>query len=297
VSRTKANFILLLTALIWGSAFIAQNWGMASVGPLLFTGARFLIGTLVVAPLAWLEWRRHPGLGRRDLLQIAGLGLLMVTGAALQQIGIQHTSVTNAGFLTALYVPMVPLLSWVMLRHLPHWSTWPGALACLAGAWLLSGAQKLEVASGDLWVIASAVPWAFHVLYVGRVADRLAAPFLVAMGQFLICGVLACVGAAVAEPVTLSGVRGALGPLLYGGVLSVGVAFTAQVLAQRHTHASDAAIILSAETVFAAFFGYLLLGERLGPAGLLGCGLILGAMLAIQLLPVLGLRTHLDHPL
>lgn len=287
MTRVQSNLVLLVTALIWGSAFIAQSWGMQGVGPLLYTGVRFLIGALVVAPLAWMEWKRHPGITRRDGGKILGLGLLMLAGAALQQIGIQYTSVTNAGFLTALYVPMVPLLSWLMLRHLPHWSVWPGALACVAGAWLLSGAQSLNVAPGDFWVAASAIPWAFHVLYVGRVADRMAAPFLVAMGQFLVCGLLACLGAALLEPVTLAGVRHAIGPMLYGGVLSVGVAFTAQVLAQRHAHASDAAIILSAETVFAALFGYLLLGERLGSSGLMGCGLILISMLGIQLLPLL----------
>ena len=288
MTRVQANLVLLLTALIWGSAFIAQNWAMAGVGPMLFTGVRFLIGALVVAPLAWREWRQHAGgLQRRDLLDVGGLGLLMLAGAVLQQVGIQYTSVTNAGFLTALYVPMVPLLSWLMLRHLPHWSVWPGAFACLGGAWLLSGAQKLEVAPGDFWVAASAIPWAFHVLLVGRIADRMAAPFLVAMGQFLVCGLLASLGALMFEPISTAGMLSALGPMLYGGVLSVGVAFTAQVLAQRYAHASDAAIILSAETVFAALFGYLLLGERLEPAGLLGCGLILVAMLSIQLLPLL----------
>ena len=287
MTRVQANLVLLLTALIWGSAFIAQNWGMAGVGPLLFTGVRFLIGALVVAPLAWIEWKRHPGITRRDGLKILGLGLLMLAGAVLQQVGIQYTSVTNAGFLTALYVPMVPILSWLILRHLPHWSVWPGALACVAGAWLLSGAQQLQIATGDIWVAVSAIPWAFHVLYIGRVADKMAAPFLVAMGQFLVCGLLASLGAVVLEPMTAEGVRSAIGPMLYGGVLSVGVAFTAQVLAQRYAHASDAAIILSAETVFAAIFGYLLLGERLGTAGLIGCGLILASMLSIQLLPLL----------
>jgi drug/metabolite transporter (DMT)-like permease len=145
----------------------------------------------------------------------------------------------------------------------------------------------LAIGTGDLWVAASALPWAFHVLWVGRVADRMNAPFLVAMGQFLVCGTLALAWALVAEPTTLAGVRAAMGPMLYGGVLSVGVAFTAQVVAQRHAHASDAAIILSAETVFAAIFGYLVLGERLGPTGLIGCGLILGAMLSIQVLPLI----------
>ncbi len=288
MSRIQANLLLLVTALIWGSAFIAQNKGMSTIGPLSFTGLRFLIGALVVAPLAWREWRQNTlPFTRRDAAKILGLGLLMLLGAALQQVGIQYTSVTNAGFLTALYVPMVPLLSWALMRHLPHWSTWPGALACVAGAWLLSGAQALQIAPGDFWVAASALPWAFHVLLVGRVADGMRAPFLVACGQFLVCGILALAGGLAVEPLNWTRINASLVPLLYAGVLSVGVAFTAQVVAQRHAHATDAAIILSAETVFAAIFGYLLLGERLGTAGLLGCGLILASMLSIQLLPLL----------
>ncbi|MDN3921714.1 DMT family transporter [Roseateles violae] len=294
MNRVQANLLLLVVALIWGSAFVAQSQGMAEVGPMLFTGVRFLIGALVVAPLAWLEWRglarRERAPARRDGAKIAGLGVLMLLGAAMQQIGIVHTSVTNAGFLTALYVPLVPLLSWLLLRQLPHWSVWPGALACLVGAFLLSGAHELNIGVGDLWVIASAIPWAFHVLIVGRIADRMAAPFLVASGQFLVCGLLSLAWALAMEPVSLAGLQAAAGPIAYTGVLSVGVAFTAQVLAQRHAHASDAAIILSAETLFAAVFGYLLMGDRLSAAGLLGCGLILASLLVIQLLPLLNWR-------
>jgi drug/metabolite transporter (DMT)-like permease len=291
VNRVHANLLLLVVALIWGSAFVAQSQGMADVGPLLFTGVRFLIGAAVVAPLAWFEWRalkrkaRLPT--RRDGRRIAALGLLMLLGAAMQQIGIQYTSVTNAGFLTALYVPLVPLLSLLLLRRSPHWSVWPGALACLVGAFLLSGAHRLQIGSGDLWVIASALPWAVHVLLVGRVADRMQAPFLVASGQFLVCGLLALAAGFALEPVSLAALRAAAGSIAYTGVLSVGIAFTAQVVAQRHAHASDAAIILSAETLFAALFGHWLMGDRLSSTGLLGCGLILTSLLVIQLLPLL----------
>jgi drug/metabolite transporter (DMT)-like permease len=118
----------------------------------------------------------------------------------------------------------------------------------------------------------------------------MAAPFLVACGQFFVCGLLSLLWACVMEPVRLAGLQAAAGPIAYTGVLSVGVAFTAQVVAQRYAHASDAAIILSAETLFAALFGYVLMGDRLSPAGLAGCGLILASMLVIQLLPLFGLR-------
>ena len=196
MTRIQANLLLTLIAMIWGSAFVAQAHGMESIGPMMFTGIRFLIGALVVLPLIVRE-RRAPGatvLRGSDALKIMGLGALLTTGAALQQIGIQYTSVTNAGFLTALYVPLVPLLGWLVLKHLPHWSVWPGALACLVGAFLLSGAHELNIGAGDAWVIASSLPWAVHVLLVGMVADRMNAPFTVAGGQFLFCGVAALSG-------------------------------------------------------------------------------------------------------
>lgn len=291
MNRVQANLLLIAVALIWGSAFVAQSQGMAHIGPMLFTGVRFLIGAAVVAPLAWFEWRgltaRSQAPTGRDGKKIVGLGLLMLLGAAMQQIGIVSTSVTNAGFLTALYVPLVPVLGWLWLRHLPHWSVWPGALACLIGAFLLSGAHELNISVGDLWVIGSALPWAVHVLMVGRVADRMAAPFLVASGQFFVCGLLSLAWALVFEPFSWAGLEAAAWPIVYTGVFSVGIAFTAQVVAQRYAHAADAAIILSAETLFAALFGYLLMGDRLSAAGLFGCGLILFSLLAVQLLPLL----------
>ncbi|MBT9494552.1 MAG: DMT family transporter [Paucibacter sp.] len=293
MSRVQANLLLVVIALIWGSAFVAQSHGMTHLGPMAFTGVRFLIGALMVAPLMWLEWRslarKGRPLKRADGAKIGGLGSLLLLGAAMQQIGIVSTTVTNAGFLTALYVPLVPVLGWLLWRHLPHWSVWPAALACLAGAFLLSGAEGLEIGVGDLWVICSALPWAFHVVLVGRVADKMEAPFLVAGGQFAVCGLLALAWAAVNEPLTWAALEAAAWPLAYTGVMSVGVAFTAQVVAQRYAHAADAAIILSSETLFAALFGYYLMGDRLGTAGLLGCALIFASMLAVQLVPALAM--------
>jgi len=292
MSRASANCLLILVALIWGSAFVAQSEGMAHVGPMAFTAARFLIGTLIVLPLMALEWRRlkkeSTPLGTQDGFKIFGLGCLLLLGAALQQTGIAGTTVTNAGFLTALYVPLVPVFSWFFLRKLPHWSVWPGALSCVGGAYLLSGAQNLAIGTGDLWVIASAIPWALHVLLVGRIADRMAAPFLVAGGQFLVCGLLALAWSVAYEPVTIAGLHAAIVPIAYTGVFSVGIAFTAQVVAQRYAHATDAAIVLSAETLFAALFGFLLMGDRLSPEGLAGCALIFVSMVGVQLLPMWG---------
>ncbi|TLD44544.1 MAG: hypothetical protein FAZ92_03219 [Accumulibacter sp.] len=290
LTRTQANLILLTVALIWGSAFVAQAEGMAGVGPLTFTGIRFLLGAAIILPLAWREWQqrslfRLPA-GTGDVLWVGALGVLLMLGAALQQIGITGTTVTNAGFLTALYVPLVPLLAWLLLRIRPHWSVWPTSLGCLAGSWLLSGAQGLHPAAGDLWVIASSLFWALHVLFVGRIAERIAAPFFVACGQFIVCGMGSLLWGTLSETITLAGIRHAMLPIVYAGLVSVAIGFTAQVIGQRYAQASDAAIILSAETVFAALFGYLLMGDRLQAGGIAGCALILACIIIVQIAPL-----------
>lgn len=294
MTRTQANLLLLFVALVWGSAFVAQAHANAGVEPYTFTGIRFLLGACIIAPLAWRDYRavsrRELPPGRRDVLGVVLLGLLLTLGAVFQQIGITGTTVTNAGFLTALYVPLVPLLSWLILRARPHWSVWPTSVGCLLGTWMLSGAGHVAISTGDLWVIASSVFWALHVLLVGRVAERFAAPFLVAAGQFVVCGLASLGWGMLTETITLEGIRLATVPILYTGILSVGFAYTGQVVGQRYADAADAAIILSAETLFAALFGFLLMGDRLGAVGVAGCVLIFVCILAVQMMPMLEAR-------
>ena len=291
MTRTQANLLLLAVALIWGSAFVAQAQGMAGVGPFTFTGIRFLLGVCVVAPFAWRDWRevarRPQRSGQRDALAILGLGLLLALGSAFQQIGITMTTVTNAGFLTALYVPLVPLISWLIVRVRPHWSVWPTSIGCLIGTWMLSGAGGVSLGVGDAWVIASSLFWALHVYFVGRIADRIAAPFLVACGQFLVCGVACLLWAGLTETISLEGIRLATLPIVYTGVISVGFAYTGQVVGQRYAAAADAAVIMSAETLFAALFGFLLMGDRLTATGLAGCTLIFVCIIAVQMMPLM----------
>jgi drug/metabolite transporter (DMT)-like permease len=291
MSRLKANLLLLVTAVIWGSAFVGQAWGMDGVGPLTFTGLRFLLGAAVVAPLAWREWRQmttagHPP-GRAHAQWIVLLGSLLCTGVVMQQLGLMTTSVTNAGFLTALYVPLVPVLAWAFQRQAPHWTVWPAAAGCLAGTWLLAGMSSQPLQAGDGWMLASALPWAVHVLLVGQVANRLRGAYLLACGQFAVCAVIALALGLATEPIDLDGLRSAWGAIVYTGVLSVGVGFTLQVVGQRHAPAADAAIVLSSETVFAALFGAAFMGDRLGAIGVAGCALILLCILLVQTLPML----------
>lgn len=290
MNRFRADILLVLVTLIWGTAFVAQNRGMQSVGPLTFTGARFLLGALVVIPFAAIEWWRLSQRGVRfdaaDLWTGGGLGVLLFLGAAFQQIGIAGTTVSNAGFLTALYVPLVPLLGWIVYRHRPHPSAGVGVVLCLGGTWLLSGGGLTALTKGDFWVIASTLFWAAHILFVGKVADRKAAPLLVATLQFVVCGLLGSMAGAYFEEVRWIGLREAAVPIAYAGVLSVGVAFTLQVVAQRHTPPADAAILISGEMLVAAVAGAWVLGERLGPGQWLGGCLILAAIILVQLLPL-----------
>lgn len=290
MTRSQANFLLLSVALVWGSAFVAQAHGMEALEPFTFTGLRFLLGFVVVLPLAWRDYRGlarrnlHPG--RREYGGLLWLGILLALGAVFQQIGIVHTTVTNAGFLTGLYVPLVPLISWLLMRVRPHWSVWPCSIGCLVGMWLLSGADSLRLGLGDSWVVASSLFWALHVIFVGRIAGRFAAPYLVACAQFLVCGLVCLTWAMLTETITLAGITQAAVPIIYTGIFSIGFAYTGQVVGQRYTEAADAAIILSAETIFAAMFGFLLMGERLSPAGLAGCALIFTCIVAVQMLPM-----------
>ena len=188
------------------------------------------------------------------------------------------------------------MLAWLVLRQAPHLTTWLAAAGCVVGSWLLTGGGGLaDFHTGDWWVIASSLPWAAHVMLVGRAANRLHGAMLVACGQFIACGALALVLGLASEPVDLDAAWQALWAIAYAGVLSVGVGFTLQVVAQRHTRAADSAIVLSSETVFAAAFGAVFMGDRLAATGLAGCALILGGALLVQLQPIVW-RWFADSP-
>lgn len=290
MSRTQANLILMLAAMIWGSAFVAQQVGTGTLGTISFTGARFLVGGVVVLPFALLQFRRVNSAERRfvagDWLLLAITGTVLCSAAVLQQHGILRTTVTNAGFLTALYVPMVPVIGLLLLRRRVHWVVWPASVGCFIGTYILSGARHVELQVGDFWVIASTLFWATHVLLVGYVASRTRAPLVVATFQFFVCGLLGLGLGGIVEQPQWADFHSALFGIGYVGVFSVGMAFTLQVVGQRYTQAADAAIILSSETVFAAMAGYFFLGERLSLVQLSGAALILAGIMAVELIPL-----------
>jgi drug/metabolite transporter (DMT)-like permease len=290
----RADALLLLAAMVWGTGFVAQRLGMDHVGPLTFTAARFALGALALAPLALRRGRGvdPPGLrSARRRWPLAGgavAGVALFTGAALQQAGLVTTEAGKAGFITGLYVIIVPLLGLGLGRQ-PDRSLWAAAVLAVVGLYLLSmsGARGLE--PGDLYVLACAVMWAVHVLVVARVAP-LADPIRLALVQFATVAVLGAAAALVFEAPRLADLEAAGGAIAYGGLLSVGVAFTIQIVAQRDAPPEHVAIILSLESVFAALAGWLWLGESLRVREVVGCAVMLAAMLLAQLWPLLRAR-------
>jgi drug/metabolite transporter (DMT)-like permease len=292
MNRLQANLLLTLAAMIWGSSFVVQQIGTGELGTITFTGARFLVGALVVLPFAVKQFIRVEQSERRfqssDWQGLLVTGCVLFIAAVLQQHGILRTTVTNSGFLTALYVPLVPVLGLIVLRRKVHFSIWPASLCCFLGTYILSGARQVDLVAGDLWVISSTVFWSTHVLLVGIFASRTRAPLVVAGVQFLVSGCVGLFLGVIIESPSLAQIIGAGWGICYVGIFSVGMAFTLQVVGQRFTPAADAAIILSSETVFAALGGMIFLGERLTPLQLSGGLLILTSILAVELLPMLG---------
>ena len=289
MTRLQANSLLALTAAIWGSSFVVQQIGIGNLGTISFTGARFLVGACIVFPFAFRQFKRVERVERQfrpeDWLILVGIGIVLLTAAVLQQHGILRTSVANAGFLTALYVPMVPFFGFLFLRRKVHFVVWPASICCFIGTYIMSGAKGLDFAEGDLWVIASTIFWAAHVMLVGAMASRTRAPLVVAAVQFGVCGVIGLILGYFVESPVMADFFGAIPGICCVGVFSVGMAFTFQVIGQRYTPAPDAAIILSSETVFAALGGMLFLGERLTIMQFCGGGLILFSIIAVELLP------------
>ena len=285
----RADALMLLTALIWGTTFVAQSLGMEHIGPFLYTGLRFALGCLVILPLVLLARpsgaeQAHRRFWRPMLLGSMLLGAVLTIGINLQQIGLLFTTVTNSGFITGFYVILVPVFGlFVGMRS--GLGTWCGALLAVAGMLLLSVTADYRVALGDVLQLASAACWAVHVLLVGMLASRYD-PVRVSFVQFAVCAVVSLMLAAALEETDLTAILLAAPAIAFGGILAVGIGFTLQVVAQKDAIASHAAIILSLEAVFAALAGWLILGEMLSLRGFIGCSLMLCGMLVAQLAPI-----------
>jgi drug/metabolite transporter (DMT)-like permease len=284
----KSDSLLLLASVIWGFAFVAQRVGMDYVGPFLFNGVRFALGSLVLLPLilrsGFQENTAAGNLPRNEsktpIFGSALLGITLFAAASLQQAGLVYTTAGKAGFITGLYVVIVPILGLFWGQH-PNAGTWIGALLAAIGLYFLSVTHELTISYGDLLELIGALLWAVQILIVGWLSPK-SDPLKLAFLEFSACSVLSLITAFISEKIVLQGLVQAAVPILYGGVLSVGVAFTLQVVAQRNAHPAHAAIIFSLESVFAAIGGWSLLSETISTRGLAGCTLMISGMLLSQ---------------
>lgn len=282
-----SELLLLIAAIVWGFAFVAQKVGMDSIGPLAYNGVRFLVGSITLLPIIWFIDRKKTKnsdiKSSKIILWKAGIlsGLILFAAATIQQIGIVYTTAGNAGFITSLYVILVPVFA-LFLKHKVHFQTWLGAIIALAGFYLLSVNEGFTLVLGDALVLLSAVFWAIQVLLASYYASKVSIIKLAAI-QFTLTGILSLVLSFFFETYELQNILDAAIPILYGGVMSVGLAFSLQLIAQKNVKPSHAAIILSSESLFAAIGGWILLNEQLSHREITGAVLILAGIILSQL--------------
>lgn len=289
LNRPRADALLLLVALLWGTTFVAQKLGGTNVGPLAFVSVRFLAATLFLIPFALWEARHATtGIRRGDLAGGVAIGACLCAAALLQQTAMTSTSATNAGFLTAVYMVLVPFVAWLVTRRAPRPMVLLACAVALYGAWLLAGSSAGQQWSrGDVLVLISDLIWALHITLIAQFRGIAGRPMLLSTLQCAITGIVALPFAFVWQPVSLNDVVSGLPAILYAGIISSGIAFTFQIVAQRHTPPAEAALIMSLESVFAAVAGAIFLGEMLTLRAAIGAFLIMLGVVMVETGPLL----------
>lgn len=275
--RIKSDLLLLLASVIWGSGFIAQRIAAISMGSFLFNGGRFLLGLLILLAVT----RFRPKINKSQLRWVFAAGSLLFGASALQQIGLETTSVGNAAFITSLYVVFIPIILWIFGQQKIKLVIWLAVGIAAFGALLLSTGGIFKPAVGDWFELIGAVVWAGQILVVGIYGKR-SDPLSFTIGEFAVAAGLNLICAGLFEWGNAAPQMEAWWAVLFSGIFPVAIAFTIQVYGQRSAPPIDASLIFSLEAVFAALFGYWLLNEKLQPVQVLGCGLILGALLLAQ---------------
>ena len=294
-SALKADLLLLITSAIWGFAFVAQRAGMEHIGPFTYNGIRFAIGSISLLPVITVQNKKahskifqtadhtYPIFDKSQTFFLNTLltGTVLFIGASLQQAGIQFTTAGKAGFLTGLYVVLVPIAG-ILIGHKTNLPTWIGTLFAFAGLYFLSSPEhNSSINPGDILVIVSAFFWSFHVLIIDRLAKKIDAIKLAA-AQFAWCSLFSLITAVLFEHIVYANIIKALLPILYGGLCSVGIAYTLQIVAQKDAPPAHASILLCLEGVFAMLGGTILLSEPLTVKNISGSSLMLAGMLATQ---------------
>lgn len=285
------SMLLLLAAIIWGVAFVAQSAGMDYMGPLTFNASRFLIGGVLLLPFALSgeikKWKKTEDTLEREknlkITIIGGIccGLAICIASIFQQYGILYTTVGKAGFITALYIVLVPIFG-LFLGKRPRWIVWPGAVLAVIGLYLLCMNGTMSINKGDMLLFCCALVFTVHIMVIDYFSPKANGVTLSCI-QFLFSGIVCIVAAFIFEKPSLDGIVSGLMPILYAGVMSCGVAYTLQIIGQKHVEPAVASIILSMESVVSVLAGWVLLNERLAPKEIAGCLLMFVAVILVQL--------------
>ena len=291
MTKTISLFSALLCTFIWGTTFIAQDTGMDNIGPFTFNAVRFFIGFLAIIPLVILfEIKKFKSEFKLDLETFLILsffiGLSLFLGSALQQVALLYTDVANAAFFTIFYVPMVPIIIFLIKKKSIHWSVWPSVVLCLIGGYLLTNFYDATVRLGDTLVILGALFWSTHIIFTGIIVTKYDLPLTLGAIQTFLVALFSFIVVLIYEEFVFENILNEIDSILYAGILSGGFAFVLQIYAQKNISPAPAAIIFSLEGVFATIAAWFLLNQILGINNLLGCFFILSGVLLSQLLPL-----------
>ena len=291
MSKSISIFSALLCTFIWGTTFIAQDTGMDNIGPFTFNAVRFFVGFLAIIPLVILfelkNFKTEFKLDKKTFIIYSLLiGLSLFLGSALQQVALLYTDVANAAFFTIFYVPMVPIILFFIYSKSIHWSIWPSVLFCIIGVYLLSDFSNATIRLGDGLVILCALFWALHIIFIGNFIKHFNLPLFFGALQALLVSLFSIFFALFFESMTIENILNEYVSIIYAGVLSGGIAFTLQIYAQKNISAAPAAIIFSLEGVFATIAAWVILNQILDIDNVIGCTLILFAVIFSQLSPL-----------
>ena len=290
MSKSISLICALITTFIWGTAFIAQDTGMDNIGPLTFNAARFFVGFVTVLPIALLVERgkiiENINLDKKLFFKYLFLmSLSLFFGTYLQQTSLLYTNIANAAFFTVFYVPLVPIILFIIYKIKVHWSIWPSILLCIIGVYFLSDFSNSEILIGDSLVILCSVFWALHIIFAGKFMEKFDIPIFFAALQAILVGMYSLLFALLFEEINLTNILLENYSIIYAGFLSGGIAFTLQMYAQKNIEEAPAAIIYSLEGVFAALAGWIMLNQMLDFSNILGCFIILIAVILSQITP------------
>ncbi len=290
MSKQLSLISAFVCCLIWGTTFIAQDTGMDEIGPYTFNGVRFFIGFLALVPFFLiLEKKKFKSEFKKNKKQFIylsfSIGIFLFFGTALQQVALLYTDVANAAFFTIFYVPMVPLIVFIIFKKKVHWSVWPSVMFCVIGGYLLTNFYDASIRKGDLLVVIGALFWSLHIIFIGELVNKFDLPVTVGLVQTSVVSILSILIGFYFETFTIEKILMEKYEILYAGILSGGFAFVLQIYAQKNISPAPAAIIYSLEGVFATIAAWILLSQILNFNNILGCLFILAGVLISQLIP------------